>query len=89
MYKKQKKIKNRDKINAVNNVFRSLRLQSYYEQQQRDYLENLKILFNKICECMYYINRKLSISGTPVGSKTILENPSMLVTFLSRPYYER
>ena len=32
MYKKQKKIKNRDKITAVNNAFRSLRLQSYYEQ---------------------------------------------------------
>ena len=89
MYKKQKKIENRDKITAVNNVFRSLRLQSYYEQQQKDHLEKLKTLFNKICECMYYINRKASISGTPVGSKTILENPSMLVTFLSRPYYER
>ena len=88
MYKKQKKIKNRDKITAVNNAFRNLRLQSYYEQQQRDYLENLKILFNKICECMYYLNLKTSISGTPMGSKTILEIPSMLVTLLSRPYYE-
>ena len=57
--RKQKKIKNRDKITAVNNAFRSLRFQSYYEQQQRDHLEKLKTLFNKICECMYYLNREI------------------------------
>ena len=33
MYQKTKENKkNRDKITVVNNVFRSLRLQSYYEQ---------------------------------------------------------
>ena len=37
---------------------------------------------------IYYLFLKVSISGTLLGSNTTLENPSMLVKFVNRPYHD-